>query len=319
MSVVSVSERLIGKGGSEKEDGTRTYKRTFLVTVNSVHDGAVTVLSDPRLPQVFDLYMTQTESMPNAWCIGRDPQQIGPLHWEVTCNYGTVALPEAGEPDSGGGDPDSPIPENWGIKIGLTFELFQEPFIGKWVDDVWKPFVPLNSAGEPYDPPPMVDQARPVLSYDGAVLHFNLYQALDYMNSVNNDVFFGASPRQFKMMEYSTSGVEYKTIGTQTIRYYPVKLSMHFKRETWDVTALDQGSYFTSYVSPGETLPASGAVPAQSPPKRKAFLTDEGQPYIGLLNGNGMPLQEGDDPVYRTCRHYHENSFGVLALPQSFY
>ena len=89
MTVVLCGERVSARTTTQRDDGTKEYRRTWLVTTSSKHDGSKTVLGAAGLPKLFDRYQTSSEIDQYAYCLGREPTQIGPTQWEVEVRYDT--------------------------------------------------------------------------------------------------------------------------------------------------------------------------------------------------------------------------------------
>jgi hypothetical protein len=303
MAVILVGERRQERQGEQREDGSRQYRRIFYVQTDRVTDGQMIVLQASALPQLFDGYNVTGEIDLQARCIHRAPKQIGPRNWEVEIEYDTKRdkkTQKDPKDDSSGNQTD---PNDWWPKVSVTYEISQKPCTTSMQEPTsqadGKPaFIGVvNSAGEPFDPPVMMDIATPVLTFELSKQAFNWLQVADYVNAVNSDNFWGAQPRQFKICQISTPGLSSRSVNQQTVYYYPVTIEMKFKRETWDIDVLDAGTYYLD----------GGA--------KKAFLTAEGQPYIGRLDGAGAALGIAAADKFKTFRVYAERPFAALNLP----
>lgn len=302
MAVVTVGERRQERGGGEGKDGSRQYTRVFCVTTNSYADGAQTVLAAAGIPRIGDSYALGSEVDSDAKVVSRIPKQIGPLAWEVEVEYDSKT--DDKEDKQNPENNNSQNPEDWFEKVSVTFETSQEPVTGEAGQDyggaMWTMGV-VASNGEPFDPPAMRDVSRPVLTFEIYRRTFDIPQALEYVNAVNADVFWGADPRTMRITQYSSSGLAVRTIGDVKVFYWPITIEMKYRRETWDLSLLDCGTFYVRA--------ADG--------QRVAFLTDDGQPRIGLLNGAGDKLADEVNgvPQFRTQRVYFEKPFAALGLP----
>lgn len=312
MSVLTCGERPDQREAEHREDGSRLYRRVYLVTTSSKLDGPIAVLRSPELPMLFDAYNTGRELDSEALCIGRRPRQISPTCWEVEVEYDSklddTSKKNKQDPNE---NPRNGNPDEWGAKVGVSFENIQKPvdhvLEAGLAGDAGPYMLPadiqakfrgcVNSANEPFDPPPMYDVAVPILTFTIFRKAFNWQVVGQFVNAVNADPFFGANQRQFRITQISTGGPENKTINERTIWYYPITIEMKYAREGWDLTVLDQGSYYLD----------TGA--------KKAFATEDGQPYIGLLDGAGGKLADGAKAVFRVFRVYTEIAFAGLGLP----
>lgn len=314
MAVTSVGERRQVRTGEERDDGTRHYKRVFCVITDKVSDGAKTVLADSRLPQLFDQYeLPSGEIDPAAIVVSKAPTQIGPNQWDVEIDYETPKGEKGDgkqDPEKSGSDKLPPNPDDWYTKITWSFEERQLIVAGGiktgyelGVGIVEHGVGVVSSAGEQFDPPATKDDACPILTFECYRTRFSVDEALQYINSVNSDVFWGGQPRQWRITGYSTPGKAVRQVDQAKIVYFPVNIEMKFRKETWDLQILDQGTYYLD------------AVDAT---KRHPFVTEDGQPRTGLLDGAGKPKAAGVDPVFRRFKVYTERPFGALKLPASF-
>jgi len=310
MSVIKCAERLDKRTASERDDGTRVYTRTYYVETDSKHDDAIVVLSYSGLPALFSQYQTSTTADLSAYCIGRDPQQIGAKNWDVVITNDSKQEAQDGGGGGGGGGNQQTDPEKWFSKVSFGFEKRTVPI--PWTkekpnniyapgdgvgQDLWYPV--SNAAGEPYDPAPMRDSYYPIVTFSGFVKNFSAENAIKYIGALNQDLFWGAVPGTLQCTAYETSGMEYKKIGNVDVWYYPVKFEMRYDADGWDARQLNAGSYYVV----GTT--------------KKAFLTAEGQPYIGMLTSTGGKLADGSKAIFNITYKYTRLPFSSLGLPAS--
>jgi len=311
MSVIKCAERPDKRTASQRDDGTMTYTRVYYVETNSKHDDAIVVLSCTTLPAMFSSYQTSSSQDLLAYCISRDPQQIGPMHWEVTItNDSKQNTDEGKEPGGGGGNNNQTDPEKWFSKVSFGFEkrTVPVPWTKKKPNNIYVPgdgvgqdlwYAVSNAAGEPYDPVPVKDSYYPVVTFSAFVKYFNADNAIKYIGALNQDLFWGAVPGTLQCTAYETPGMEYKKIGNVDVWYYPIKFEMRYDADGWDVRVLNAGSYYLV----GTT--------------KKAFLTAEGQPYIGMLTSTGGKLADGSKTIFNTAYEYTRLPFSSLGLPAS--
>ena len=172
----------------------------------------------------------------------------------------------------------------------------------------------VNSAGEPFDPPAMVDDSRSVLTItrNETPVFFGPNKAKFFNNTVNDsDTVIGGiniAPRQARMMGISTSGCQWLDLDAVELLYFPVQYVIHLKEETWDFVLLDQGTYYwPDNIGPGEHVMG----------EEIAFTKQGGEPYVGLLDGSGHALPEGNADEFLTFRLYRQTDFSHLELPVS--
>jgi len=238
----------------------------------------------------------------------------GSLHWEVTCHYSTPE-PESNDAAHGGtknekqGENDNPtvaLPE-----IDVAFEKFQE-VVWYVYDLTTKKLTPCKASnGQVYDPPPMRDASRMIITItrNESILAPHPGLGLQYMDTVNSDVWFGLLPNQVKCQSI-TAKRQTKQLsigGVPTILPY---LSCSYKfeaRPTWQTRLLDQGAYWINKKILDD--PTTWV-------KRKFIV--EGHPVVGPLDGFGGKLADGANPVFNTFQFYNTLPFSALNLPQAF-
>ncbi len=299
MSIVSVGERRAAREASDTQ-GRRTYRRIFHVITNNQQDGAAQVLAASALPRMLDGYQTDTEVDTSALVIRRDPRQIHRFHWEVTIDYDTERLfereAEGGETTGEFGEP---------IKVAVSFVKFQEPLAARVLPASGDPdvaplgFGAVNAAGEPFDPPIMRDVSRPVLTFQTTSATFDIQKVRDRIDTINGDHWFGFRPHECKVEAITTPGKKAASIeASRPIQFYDVTTVIAINMNLWHARPLQQGTWFLD-----------GAL-------RKAFITSEGHPRIGLLAADGTALADNALEVYANIKDvYTESIFGGLGLP----
>lgn len=302
MSVVGFARERYASGGEIGTDGVRTYRREFIVEVDSKYDKAQVVLSAPGLPQRYFPYITLVETDYYALCTRLAASRLSEksaFHWLVEADYST----QQGDEDKDR-EVDNPLAEP--AEVSVSFETYREPvtgvpddqyadddngFAGKMVKGI------LNSAGEPFDPPAERDVARPILTITRNEAFFNTQLVIAYTNAVNSDMFFGSKPRTARM---AIDGHRQFKSG---LKFWRVTYTITFKPETWDLQLLDHGSYYFD-----------------DDAKKQFFHDEDGNRITGLLNGNpalGDKLPANADPKFLRFKVYAELPFAILQLPQT--
>ena len=310
MAVTSVREIWDGRGGRSSEAATREYTRTFRVLTDDPTDGPLIVMIGSGLPQVGNAYTESSGAVDlGARCVSVDPQQDqdDPKAWLVTIRYSTApaaatsGLGAGGKGARGGSgsDPsdDSQNPLLRPAEIGWSFNRYRKPIrkarlyaTAGAVNPDFGTVVPVvNSAGDPFDPLPEVDDSRLILTVSRNEATFDPLFAIDYQDAVNSDLFLGAAPRQAKL-NLSAKRQWDKVIGP----YYAVQYDIEFRREGWLLSLLDAGRHDLN---------------------RVVLLDNYGQPYSNdvPLNGFGAKLTT-DDYVFMDYVVYEERPFAALNL-----
>lgn len=154
----------------------------------------------------------------------------------------------------------------------------------------------VNSAGEPFDPPPEKDDGLPFLRITRNEIVLNTLQLMLFENSLNADAIFGAAPLTLKM-----TGIGARRVYKKGFRYWRVSYTMTYNRDTWELQLLDHGRYYRDAAN-GNSI--------------TSFVTDDDppQPRIGLLDGNGDRLNDADDPVFLSFPIYQRMPYVLLNL-----
>ncbi len=198
MAVISINEIMEegSRGATWDIDSGRKYQRKFRVITDSQFDGPV-VVGTAVGAKYGDQYAVPTNELeydPNAYCVGIDSQQDGNdgTMWIVTLTYGWYSATFAG----GGKDQnplEMPIEVSWSLR---DHEL---------VLDIDANGVPvLNTAGDPYDPPLVIDDPRLCMTVVRNEPTFNLSYVLQYRNAVNSDPFAGFNPLYCKVLNIAS-------------------------------------------------------------------------------------------------------------------
>lgn len=164
-----------------------------------------------------------------------------------------------------------------------------------------------NSAGEIFVPPPMMDDSSLILQItrNENINSPILQTSALYMNTVNSDTFFGYNPGMVKCQFISCQRQNKQLPDASVLPYLRVTYNFHVK-QSWDMQLLDKGTYYWYRTS------------QSAPWNDNKFITADGQPRDGLLDGTGQKLATGASPVYLTVRPYNWQAFASLNLPQSF-
>lgn len=298
MAVVSVGEMIGAREKSTRDNGDREYRRKFRVICDSQQDDGHVVASNINIPQRWTPYTTPTHFDQKALCRSVTARQTSDARiWEVECTYSTAQTQE--EED----EQDDPLQEP--PDISVSFETMQVPIIGTTSSSVVSTTAPGvkfigrigNTLGVIYDPPPMDDESRPIVTIARNEPSFNMLRAIDYQDAVNSDAFFGAEPRQIKMR--SITGEFQVSKGTA---YWRITYVLAFKRETWDKRLLNQGPFYSKVAN---STASSDYV---------AF-EEGGRPYWGALKEDGTKVTADTDAYYRQYRCKKELPFAALNLP----
>ena len=260
--------------------GARTYTRKFRVTSNDKTDGPFEVGSTSGLPLIGSAHPEDA----NAFCIELTVENTEPYAgWTVTANYSDERVID-----------DNPTDDaaeiNWGS------EQFQKVAV---VDRDGNLIV--NSAGDLFDPPAMIDDSRRVVTVSKNLATVPSW-ILDYQDAINSDTFTidGISIGVGKAkMQAVTVGPKQRRNSTV---FRTVTFTIHLQRDGWVLDILDAGF---NRIPTGDT---SNRVP----------ITLDGvlpsAPYP--LNGAGAPLKNPSPTncVFRSFNVYKTRTFSTLPL-----
>lgn len=272
---------------ASNEKGIRTYSRVHLLTTDSKTDDEYAIGSHPDLPYIGEVHPSDS----GAWCVGLKPKCVsGYVAWEVTSTYSSER--ELAE------DPtDEPALTEW------DGEQFQRPLV---IDEDGN--IVCNSAGDPFDPPEMIDDSR-LISVTTKNLATVPAWIMEYSNAVNSDSFtldgvtFAIGTAKMQTPRIS------KPQSRNGISFREVQITIHYREEGWLSNIIDAG--FRQIVNSGSgsgsgaTLenirnPGDNELPAAPVP----------------LNGDGEALENPSplNNVRLSFRAYRRLPFSALPL-----
>jgi len=249
--------------------GVRAYQRTFALETTAQTEGPYLVGSHPSLPKIGDLHPDDT----GAWCDELFVENVdGWKVWTVTANYTS----------------------EWDLnQIHITWdsEQFQKPAVmdkdGNGV---------VNSAGDPFDPPAMMDDSRRVITVTRMMQTVPTW-ILNYQDAVNSDQFVldgvTIAIGQAKLQRVSVSDVRI----INSIPYREVTFQIHLQLDGWSLQVFDGGFRDINF----KTLyNADGTRPSAPIP----------------LNGSGLALNSSNpaDAVFLPFSVYNSLPFASLPL-----
>ena len=270
-------------GGRTAENnlGTRTYTRVFRLKSDNKNDGAYTVGSNASLPTIGSTHPDDS----GAWCRRLRVENTDPFAgWTVTAESSSeLEL--------------TTHPTLQPAEITWDSEQFQKVLIQDKDGDAV-----VNSAGDFFDPPPMIDDSRRVVTVKKNLTAVPTW-ILDYQDAVNSDLFsvdgVSIAVGTAKMQRVSV-GIEETRNGTT---FRPVTFTLHLQRDGWTVDILDAGF---REIDPTDST------------QRIAISLDDGteptQP--ALLDGSGAVLSNPSPTtaVFLTFNAYKQRAFSSLPL-----
>lgn len=244
-SILSITEQYDREAAHER-DYTRTYRRRFKVETISPWVGAAAVRNaiGITIGSVYDtsvpaglLSGPYVESDPFAFCTRVAPRCVSEdgRQWVVEVDYGWQ------DPYFW---PLNPLLKP--IEVSWDFAQFEEPAT---FTEESTPKQIANTAGEPFDPPPMRDDSRPLLTVVRNERYFNFSVANQYRDAVNSDVFV-VTVSPFEQYIFDPNTVKVSNIGSRRILdpnvpaetpdgqapgyYWQSAYQYHIQDEGWD-------------------------------------------------------------------------------------
>lgn len=206
-------------------DWKRTYTRHWQAETDSAAIGpkAVREACPVAIGQPYD---DGTETDPGSFCqsisVTEDTEAADGLRWLVTAEYGPLNVLEFSV--------QAPLDQRPTIRFDK--EVFQEPAT-KDIDD--EPVV--NSAGDPFDPPIMLDRRWPIMQIVRNEPSYSPLLANDYCGTINNAEWFGRPAKEWKCLDITGE----EAVDPDGHRYWVVSYVFQLKRDTWVERVMDVG------------------------------------------------------------------------------
>jgi hypothetical protein len=204
---------------SDDTDGVKTYSREYKFTASSQSDDEATLLAHASAPQYGSVHPNDS----GAWVNSRKGKcTTGYVDWRLFVTWSSkreLAVDPTTEP----------------AIITVSTEQFQ-----KVADKDTDGKAICNSAGDPFDPPYMMDDSRRVIHVSKNMSGHPAW-LLDYQDMVNSDSF------SIKGVTYAAGvgKLQRVTIGEDQTRngvpFVVVQLEIHCQREGWHLEPLDAG------------------------------------------------------------------------------
>lgn len=303
MAFVWVHELFDGRNGSLRDGLQRSFVRRFQVRTDDKRVAPINVIFAPGIPRLYASYISFDGAELDYFSICRDiqaEQEVDDdLVWNVTCSYDTQSTSEFGNQS---GQPGTIGQPGAGGGSGASGDPTQEPPTIEWdydsteyalrVDIDGDPI--LNSAGQPFDPPPTMPVGWTVLRYGRNEATYDALERAKYAHTINSTPFLGVREGCVLCKPIKASS---RYIGP--FLYYRVSYEFHIAKDhdhniqgkpqmpgvfDWKMWLLDQGLCRLDV--------ATG---------RPVAIYDDGNPIStpALLGNDGQPLTKDDieDPL----------------------
>ncbi len=217
-------------GTADNNDGIRTYTRNFKFDVSTKEEAKNTynIGSQPEVPLIGSLHPHDA----NAWCNSLGIRSPEPFRiWVVSAGYTTAraSYDQNGTPQAKTNPLAEPAYFDW------TGEQFQKPAVFDRFDNAIG-----NAAGDPYDPPKMIDDSRVVCRVEKNVASLPTW-VLDYQDAVNSVSFtldgMDIDPELAKFQRLNLSREKVRN----SVTYRTLTFEIHLRRDGWRLQPLNEG------------------------------------------------------------------------------
>ena len=260
------------------------FDRHFLVKSDCLSENPWTVITGKSkslvaIPKLYDTYRVNNLSIQSVICTSIAPRQRKdqPYFWDVACHYDWVCVNVAKSGSSSNFQND---PVDWLPTISGDFVKYQRPVY----TDIFGNAI-VNSAGDPYDPPAMIDDHRFQLRIGRYETTASANTSLTYMDAVNSDTFWGVDPGYAKII-----GIAPEMKPIQNYIYWHMTYTIEFRADGWNLKPLDKG-YYCLIDQNGDPSSTAEDPDCMSVP----ILDGAGNPVKvpQCLDGLGNPLDRG--------------------------
>lgn len=274
-------------GPATNTKGARSYTRSFKLQTSAKTERAYHVGSHASLPVIGETHPDDAA----AWCTTLQVEPTDPWKgWTVTAEYSTER--ELAE------DPtDDPADITWGS------EQFQKPAITNYAGEAI-----VNSAGDPFDPPIMIDDSRPYVTISKNLASVPVW-VMTYQDAVNSASFtvdgVTVAAGLAKMQNIAVTRPQSRN-GTS---YRTVTFTIHLQKQGWITKTLDAGF---REIADGSGTGSGNAVLQNIRNPGDGELPAAPVPLDG--NGRAIDYPTPDNAQYRFDAVYETKDFSALPL-----
>lgn len=285
MAILSVWE-IPGDEDSQDEQTARQSARKFRVICDVTGHTPLEIRLAAGIPRVFDICPWDI----GQFCVNsvarRDTEN--PFVWTVDIRYRTVSL-NGTQPDQREEDPTERPAE-----IRVSSESYQKALI---YDRDGAAIV--NSAGDPFDPPPEVDERRAVITVTKNRPSYSLTTQEEYDGATNEDTYLGFDPGTLRIDLSADTGYE------NGVYFWKVTANIKINRRFVDEDDEERGGWALEVYDAG-----------YRDIDRNDILDDRGNPIASpaFLGEDGYQLPVGDKPRVLKFEVYRAKSFADLEL-----
>jgi hypothetical protein len=302
MAVLSVVEKPGGRKAGLKPQGERTFDMVFIVTCTQPMEESLTILNASAngvaIPKVgyiwpFDQGLVCAEVTPSQ-------NEEQPRVWEVSCHFTSWRF------DLMGGrrdDIDQRNPLTFPPEISFGANKYVTYPLHMLNGTLWR-----NHAGDPFDPPPAIDESRQTIHIVRNEATFDPATARTWADVLNSDTWWGFAPRTVKLSCPTARRDRLENVWFWQVTYdfevcgklWGITLGDNQEAPGWQPVVLNAGYRY---------LDANGRLTTP--------VNDDGPQYGGrvLLDFEGHQIPRGGNPKWVTAKSYVERAFSALNLP----
>jgi hypothetical protein len=309
MAVIRIKDVSPPELNSTLQGGT-TVSRQLIAVCSGHTDSVLSVAAHTDCPQKGDAYSYYADSASGLTCTGLSIRARSDNGGQATGKAFDIQATYSDNVSTGqlGDDADNPMDDPPSVEFDFTVR--QRPALvdidGKVVE---------NGAGEPFDPPHMVDEYLPTVTITRNEPSISPSFVVEYNNTVNSDMFAGVDPGKAKMFvtaRKATRG-EYE--------YWVVTYEIVFRDLPWNPTGLL--AIGTKYRRAPHKNPEIYIDPkTNSQPASPIYLKLDGTRNLTLNEQRiaaGLPESDENDsdahtPYVHEFNFYRSKAFGPLNL-----
>jgi hypothetical protein len=311
-------------GGQRNQDGDREYVVRYEIKASSAGVGPASIMQASGLPAIGSSWSFPSDTDDWAFCtpeikVAQKNHKEGEPHlwWYADVKFSTLAFNRCQDQSI-----EDPLLEP--DRVSGTFVKFTEEATRDRNGD---PI--MSSSFEMFRGPAVeFDNSRATVHIEQNRATLELATFSYMIDTVNSSPLWGLAARKVKL---SNVAWERKVYG-QCCFYYTRSLDFDVcnkPNDSFDRDLLDEGNKVLngrhrlptdSGTADGWVLiDIDGAPPDPNNPRHFIRYTDiKGDPAKCILNGAGIPLEDGDAPFYHHVEKYPESNFLLLGIPTSF-
>lgn len=303
IGTISVEESYEDRDCSAELQGERTYRRKLWASTSSALIGQLEVRFANSVPRLGDAYVSASGAFDSAaYCkrVSVRQRNESPYEWAIEAEYSTIPTTNTpgGSSQSPGSGPGAAPGESEMHPLSRPAEVrWGRREVVRVAEAALLPAGNLeavrNSAGQPFDPPPEKEEVRRTLTVVRNQASYDPVGTLLYENAINLKAWLG-----FEKETVLCKGITADRQHEKGVFFQRVTYEFEINRRTWTKKILDAG-YYELVAGELKLIRDKFGNPLSSP---------------ALLDGTGLKLPDGDDPVYLEFDLYDLADFSLLGL-----